>query len=121
MKQRAKFEPEPIVFEVMGILSIVLSIGSALFGYFKVQHPSGHELSAAIIFAIYFILAGAGLIFQRRIAAVMFSAPLSAVAVCTVAISLRSVSFSWLLFDLGFAVVMLLPSWLTWRGWSSLR
>jgi hypothetical protein len=121
MKPHQKLEPEPVVFWVMGILSIVLGVVSGLLSYASYRHPGGHDLRSAVIFAGYFVLVGIGLLFQRRVAAVLFSLPLLAGALWLGIGSIFAVPFPWSLLNVAFAFIMLLPSWATWRGWSALR
>jgi len=74
-----------------------------------------------MIFAVYFIPVGIGLLLQRRIAAILLSVPLLVAGFWLGIGSIFAVPFPFSLVNIAFGSVMLLPSWLTWRYWSTLR
>jgi hypothetical protein len=120
MTPHQKIETGYRPFEIMGILSIAFGVITGLLGYASRGHIREFS-SSAVVFIIYFVGVGVGLIFHRKIAALFFSLALLIVAVWLAIGSIVSVPFPWYLANAAFAALLTLPSWLTWRRWSALR
>jgi len=120
MKTRGDYA---FTFTMLGCLSVVAGIACILLSYAntKARQSGGHDVSSAAYFSIFFTPVGVGLVFLRRIAAVLLSFPLAVLALWMIVASLFTVPFPWWLANIAFGILLLFPSWATWRGWSELR
>src|SRR2546425_759751 len=120
MKTRGDYT---LTFVALGCLSVLAGIVCILLSYAnaKTRQSGGHDISRVAYFSLFFIPVGVGLIFLRRIAAVLLSFPLGVLAIWMIVASVVSVPFPWWLANILFGILLLFPGWATWRGWSELR
>jgi hypothetical protein len=95
----------------LGFVSFV--IGVALVALFflnsNARTHGGHDVSASIYVALYCLLVGGGMLFNSRIAALLFSIPCAGLAIWLSVGSMRTVPFPWVLFNLAFSSCLLIP------------
>jgi hypothetical protein len=121
MKLHQRFDSVLLIFELLGILSIVLGVAAGVLGYASWRHPGGHDTSLLVFAPLCFIPVGVGLMFQRRIAAILLSVPSGVLAVHLIIGSIAYVPFPSVLLGILFGFLFLFPCWATWRGWGILR
>jgi hypothetical protein len=111
-----------VVFRILGGLAILAAMLCviAFFANSRARHSGGHDISSVIYLGAFFAVVGVGLLSLRKIAALLFCVPLVALGLSMIVGSIFQVPFPWLLINIGFGLVMLLPAWITFRGWGAL-
>jgi hypothetical protein len=112
-----------IAFRIMGVLAILCGL-LFLFLYLvnmNARKHGGHDLSGAIYFAIYWIPVGIGMLFLRRVFAVLITLPSVAMGLWLILGSIFHVSFPWLLINILYGCVFLIPGYLTIKAWNKLK
>jgi hypothetical protein len=112
-----------VSFRILGCLSVLAGIICFLLfsANAKAKQIGGHDISSIIYFSFFFIPVGIGLLFLWRVAAVLLSVPTAILGIYMIGGSIISVPFPWLLLNILLSILLLFPSWATWRRWSDLR
>jgi hypothetical protein len=118
--------PSPLtasVFRIMGALAILFGL---LFLFLDLVNMNarkhgGHDLSGVMYITIYFVLVGIGMLFLRRVFAVLIALPSLAAALWLAVGSIVQVPFPWILINIAFASILLIPAYLTVKAWRELK
>ena len=111
-----------VVFRVFGGLAILAAVLCviAFFANIRARHSGGHDISSVIYLAVFFAIVGVGLLLLRKVAALLFCIPVFVLGVVLVFGSIFRVPFPWLLINVGYVILMFVPTWITFRGWGAL-
>ncbi|HTS16709.1 MAG TPA: hypothetical protein VMP11_03980 [Verrucomicrobiae bacterium] len=120
-KVREKLESGPLRFEVMGGFSVVFGTYATVAACASVASGQERYLPGCIIAAICCLSVGVGLICQRKLAAVLFSLAFVIFALSLTVAGIGGIPFTSFPRLIPVVLVMLLPSWTTWRWWGELK
>jgi hypothetical protein len=101
---------------IMGIVCLLLYIANT-----NVRSSGGRDLTPMLIYTAYCIPVGVGMLFLRKIFAVLIALPCLATALWLGVGSIFHVPFPWMLINIAFAGILCLPSYFTIIGWKQLR
>ncbi|MDL5053955.1 hypothetical protein QQ056_10400 [Oscillatoria laete-virens NRMC-F 0139] len=128
MKKQQTDPKEPLfitanVFRAIGVAFVILGIACLLlyFANFNARSHGGRNLTPMLVFTAYCIPVGVGMLFLRKVFALLIALPCLAVAVWLGAGSIFYVPFPWMLINIAFACILCLPSYFTVIGWKQLR
>lgn len=111
------------VFRIIGTLSVIYGI-LCLFLYIAntdVRTHGGRDISAILIYTAYCIPVGIGMLFLRRIFALMIALPCLAAGLWLGVGSIFKVLFPWMLINIPFGLVLCIPAYLTVKAWKELK
>jgi hypothetical protein len=111
------------VFRVMGGLAILLGLLCLVLGLMNMttRKHGGRDLSGIVSFAIYWIPVGIGMLFLRRLFAVLISVPSVGMGAWLIVGSVVHVPFPWMLINISVGCVCLIPGYLTIKAWNELK
>ena len=110
-------------FRIIGALTILFGL-FCLYLFFinmNARAHGGHDLSRVVYFAAYFVPVGLGMLFLRKVFAILISLPCLAMGLWVVILSLFNIPFPWMLINMAFGLILLVPAYLTVRKWRELK
>jgi hypothetical protein len=110
-------------FRLFGVLALAFgALGLIInFANFVTTSQGGHNLLPFAGVALLSILIGIGLLLRHKWAAVLFAVILGSTGLWLGTTSIMRVPMPWLILNVGFACVLLLPSAVLVRRWSQLN
>jgi hypothetical protein len=102
-----------LAFGVLGIIVVFANLGRGPLG--------GHSLVPFTSAALFSVLIGLGLLFHRKWAAVLFAVTLASIGMWMVILSIVKVPLPWLILNIAFGGVLLVPGVITVRCWPQLN
>lgn len=101
-----------ITFGIVGLLVVAANLVRGSLG--------GHSLTALAGPSLLSIFIGIELLLRRKWAAIVFAAILGSTGLWMGIMSVMRVPMPWLIVNVGFACILLVPSAIVARGWSQL-
>jgi hypothetical protein len=108
-------------FRLLGVLAILTAVLCVIsfFVNSRASHSWAHDIFC-VIFGIFFATVGVGLLLLRKLAAVLLSVALAVLSLWMIFANILHVPFFYMLINICFAILMLLPAWITVSGWGAL-